>query len=46
MHDSDFLFITKTWLSTKILSSEIICNLPYKIYRMAEKAVKEEVFVA
>lgn len=37
MHDPDLLFITETWLSAKILSSEITGNLPYRIYRSDRK---------
>lgn len=33
----DFLFITETWLSSKILNSELIGNLPYKIFRSDRK---------
>ncbi|KAK6735906.1 hypothetical protein RB195_018891 [Necator americanus] len=33
LYKSDLIFITETWLTTKILDSELVGNLPYNVYR-------------
>ncbi|KAK6764801.1 hypothetical protein RB195_024937 [Necator americanus] len=33
LYKPDLIFITETWLTTKILDSELVGNLPYNVYR-------------
>ncbi|KAK6009443.1 hypothetical protein OSTOST_25621, partial [Ostertagia ostertagi] len=33
-HNPDLVFITETWLSSKVSDAEILCGRPYNVYRI------------